>query len=95
MPLDNDNNHSYIGLFYVGSGEKQPIKILLDTGSANSWISGYDKDLSTGGTFSEPDDPDITTIHFGSGDLSGYFVHDLLTIGNPDDDAPEGSALVL
>lgn len=44
MPLTNNQNYGYIGEFYLGSvsdtgeGELQPIRILLDTGSANSWI---------------------------------------------------------
>lgn len=48
MPLQNNNNYGYIGEFFLGSidadaeegdqGAIQPIRILLDTGSANSWI---------------------------------------------------------
>jgi hypothetical protein len=47
MNLKNNNNYGYIAEFYLGSmgteagdctGERQKIRILLDTGSANSWI---------------------------------------------------------
>ena len=47
MNLDNQNNYGYIAKFFLGSkgiesedcdGTLQPIRILLDTGSANSWI---------------------------------------------------------
>ena len=55
MPLINNQNYGYIGKFWVGSGEPQQIDILLDTGSANSWISGFDKELTTDLTFNEPD----------------------------------------
>merc|ERR1712228_455398 len=70
MLLQNNQNYGYIGTFYLGSqsdeegdqGELQPIRILLDTGSANSWIMSkeavaegsesktYDPAKSTGGT---------------------------------------------
>ena len=93
MPLVNNQNYGYIGEFYVGSGTPQKINILLDTGSANSWISGYDKDLSTGDTFREPEDHQDVKITFGSGYLKGYFVNDQLTIGNPD--GPLSDKLVL
>ena len=38
MPLDNMWNFGYIGEFYLGSGEPQKIRVLFDTGSANSWV---------------------------------------------------------
>lgn len=76
MPLTNNQNYGYIGKFWVGSGEPQEIKILLDTGSANSWISGFDKDLTTDATFNEPESHGETKITFGSGYLKGYFVTD-------------------
>ena len=47
MPLTNHSNYAYIGIFYIGSaggpgyectGEPQPIRMILDTGSANSWV---------------------------------------------------------
>lgn len=47
MALENNNNYGYMGEFWLGStggaadscsGELQKIRILLDTGSANSWI---------------------------------------------------------
>ena len=38
MFLQNNNNYGYVGTFYLGSGEYQKIRILLDNGSANSWI---------------------------------------------------------
>lgn len=98
MPLTNNNNYGYVGEFYLGSvgsstdestGSLQKIRILLDTGSANSWIrskqaltedSGealaFDPEESRGGTFEEPDDDHKQNVHitFGSGSLRGYFV---------------------
>ena len=82
MPLINNQNYGYIGKFWVGSGEPQEIKILLDTGSANSWISGFDKEKTTDETFTEPESHGEVKITFGSGYLRGYFVTDQLTIGN-------------
>ena len=38
MSLDNMWNFGYVGEFYLGSGEPQLIRVLFDTGSANSWI---------------------------------------------------------
>lgn len=47
MPLTNHGNYGYIGIYYIGaasnedddcSGELQPIRMILDTGSANSWV---------------------------------------------------------
>jgi hypothetical protein len=47
MPMKNNNNYGYVGEYFLGSeggpedsctGELQKIRILLDTGSANSWI---------------------------------------------------------
>jgi hypothetical protein len=37
MDLNNEWNFGYIGTFYLGSN-KQPIRAIFDTGSANSWI---------------------------------------------------------
>ena len=85
MPLTNNQNYGYIGKFWVGSGEPQEIKILLDTGSANSWISGFDKEKTTDATFNEPESHGETKITFGSGYLKGYFVTDQLIIGSSSD----------
>ena len=38
MPLDNKWNFAYIGEFFLGSGSPQQVRVLFDTGSANSWI---------------------------------------------------------
>ena len=48
MPLTNHGNYGYIGIYYIGAdhdeddgcygGELQPIRMILDTGSANSWV---------------------------------------------------------
>ena len=38
MPLDNMFNYGYVGEFYLGSDEPQQVRVLFDTGSANSWI---------------------------------------------------------
>ena len=78
MPLKNYANYGYVGEFYLGSGEYQKIRILLDTGSANSWISDFDPNKSTPATFHEPDDEhkQNVKITFGSGYLKGYFVDD-------------------
>ena len=83
MPLDNQYNFGYIGEFYLGSvdtsvdeddtvnrGELQKIRILLDTGSPNSWVfsnevcddvmySCFDPNLSRGGTYREPEEDEI------------------------------------
>ena len=118
MPLQNNNNYGYIGEFFLGSlgtedtcvGELQKIRILLDTGSANSWIRSkqaledpdadmplaFDPELSCGGTFEEPDDEhkQNVKITFGSGSLKGYFVQDQCTIGDITSDN-EADRLVL
>ena len=111
MPLTNHSNYGYIGIFYIGSegseegqcdGALQPIRMILDTGSANSWVlsnqavsendgfTSFDPSKSCGGTFQEPaeDDRQNTKITFGSGYLKGYFVEDQVTIGNVQSDDP-------
>lgn len=37
MDLHNEWNYGYTGTIYLGS-DKQPIRAIFDTGSANSWI---------------------------------------------------------
>ena len=62
MDLTNNNNYGYIGKFFLGTvggeddtctGKKQEIRILLDTGSANSWIMSEE---------ALPDDYDEATV---------------------------------
>ena len=93
MDLNNEWNFGYTGTFYLGSN-KQPIRAIFDTGSANSWILSKQavKDKSNANSFS-PFDPSTSEtfkanepkktvrITFGSGSLSGSFAHDQLTIG--------------
>lgn len=109
MPLDNHGNYGYMGIFYIGSagdecgdGGPQPIRMILDTGSANSWVvssdavdkddgfSPFDPHKSCGHTFHEPavEDRQNTKITFGSGYLRGWFVDDLVTIGNMESEDP-------
>ena len=118
MPLTDHNNFVYIGIFYIGSpggsdsecqGEKQPIRMILDTGSANSWVLSnkavdegdkdhqpFDPSKSCGSTFHEPaeEDKNYTRISFGSGYLNGYFVEDLVTIGNVKSEDPHNKLIL-
>ena len=41
MDMDNNWNFGYVGSIYLGS-DKQEIRALFDTGSANSWIIGVE-----------------------------------------------------
>lgn len=41
MDMANNFNFGYTGTFYLGS-DKQPIRAIFDTGSANSWILSKD-----------------------------------------------------
>ena len=97
MDLDNAYNFGYIGEFYLGTGEPQKIRVMLDTGSANSWImskealdkkpkaeqSKYNSyDKDLSPTYLEPDEKQWTKISFGSGSLRGFFVHDTCTLGS-------------
>ena len=66
--------------------------MILDTGSANSWVvssqavdegdgfTPFNPEMSCGGTFHEPEveDRQNTKITFGSGYLKGWFVDDLV-----------------
>ena len=38
LDLVNTWNYGYIGEFYLGTGSPQKIRVMFDTGSANSWI---------------------------------------------------------
>ena len=46
MDMKNNYNFGYTGTIYLGSN-KQPIRVIFDTGSANSWI--LSKDAVDGG----------------------------------------------
>lgn len=41
MDMDNNWNFGYVGSIFLGS-DKQEIRALFDTGSANSWIIGVE-----------------------------------------------------
>lgn len=94
MDLENEWNYGYTGTLYLGS-DKQPIRAIFDTGSANSWILSVDAiqdsrkkdhfnpfDPTTSSTFKTIPNRGRVKIYFGSGDLSGSFAQDQVTIGN-------------
>ena len=75
------------------------MRAIFDTGSANPWIvSGKHSDKETleevdkkpynpskSTTFVDPEDSDKqwVTIHFGSGEIRGYFAEDRVMLGSP------------
>ena len=94
MNLKNDWNYGYTGTLYLGS-DKQPIRAIFDTGSANSWILSVDAirdyfhkdefqpfDPTPSSTFKTVPNHGTVKITFGSGSLSGSFAQDQVTIGN-------------
>ena len=101
MNLDNKYNMGYVGEFFLGSETPQKIRVMFDTGSANSWVLSSEVaqnmdaekrekhffyDPESSPTFEEPEYKQWVKINFGSGSLRGYFVHDQCTIGDMTDD---------
>ena len=67
LKLHNEKNVGYASEIYIGSGQPQRIRVLFDTGSANSWVlSTYAAEKST---------PDFRSLHnFFDQELSTTFV---------------------
>ena len=42
MNLHNNYNMGYVGEFFLGSETPQKIRVMFDTGSANSWVLSSD-----------------------------------------------------
>lgn len=86
LQLQNDHDSAYIAEIYVGT-PPQKLRALFDTGSSNTWvlntkvfngkIDAFDDTLSSTCVKTERH----ATIHFGSGDLDGYFYEDTFQIG--------------
>lgn len=77
------------GIFDTGSANPWILskESVGDNANGNQFFDpDLTKTVEEGGHYSEPDDMVLTTISFGSGSLSGYFVTDTLTLGDPDDD---------
>lgn len=94
MDLKNNWNYGYTGTIYLGS-DRQPIRAIFDTGSANSWILSKESiandknankfqpfDYTTSTTFEKIENHGSVKITFGSGSLSGTFAKDQVAIGN-------------
>ena len=91
MDLDNYYNMCYLAEMNVGT-PPQPITVLLDTGSAHTWMLteeanrqlGYDQfyDGKLSSTFHDPQLGIRIGIQFGIGGLNGYFVEDTLVLGD-------------
>jgi len=88
ISLVNYHNFGYTGKIEVGT-PGQTMTVIFDTGSANLWLpSGkhrlwsrrrqYNTDMSSTYTASE----ELFHISYGSGNVSGVYCTDLVTIGN-------------
>jgi hypothetical protein len=90
MKLENNSNFNYVATLSVGT-PPQEVRAIMDTGSANTWIISKEA-ADASGMYHQPFDPDESTtfewsdqtayISFGSGDLSGNFVTDTITVGD-------------
>lgn len=84
------SDNAYITEITVGT-PPQVIKALFDTGSTNTWILNSKTDIGTekprsydnskSSTFKVAEPAQDANISFGSGNLSGNFVTDSVTLG--------------
>mmetsp|Transcript_758 Transcript_758/g.1136 ORF Transcript_758/g.1136 Transcript_758/m.1136 type:complete len:301 (-) Transcript_758:357-1259(-) len=84
-------NMMYIGDLYIGT-PPQRLRAIFDTGSANPWIASnkvttveHSFDTKASSTYVEPAEKQWVNIHFGSGEIKGYFANDTVRLGDPND----------
>ena len=88
MPIDQDGNDiSYFSTVKFGSSNK-PLRMLLDTGAANSWVMGADcttKACEKHDTYSGAGSTSYATtgtdwsVSYGTGSVSGQVVNDTVS----------------
>jgi len=88
----NLQDNAYVAEVSVGT-PPQKVRALFDTGSTNAWIlnkktplsggakSEFSYDETKSSTYKPVSPKQGAEITFGSGSLSGYFVHDTMTLG--------------
>ena len=88
--LPDSNDMQMWGIIYIGS-DKQPMSVMMDTGSPWVWSSAkscttcpgkYTFDSSTSTTFKAPGGWNDKNLGYGSGIAKGPVVHDTWCIGN-------------
>ncbi|KAJ3221259.1 1,3-beta-glucanosyltransferase [Clydaea vesicula] len=85
IPLQNGENLEYSAEVSIGT-PPQTFHLVMDTGSANLWIASTDgltsnNFISSQSTTFEEEDSKPWTIQYGSGNASGIFGADIISIG--------------